>query len=156
MKCTVDANVFVAAARPPDVHHAVSDRFLERAHDSGAAFICPTIVLPECAAAIARASGDQDEADRVAYSLQRLPHISFVAADLSLARRAARIAAVHRLRGADAVYCAVAEAAGATLITWDGEMLERCPAVVRTMTPAEWVATQQSATGKPGGQTPKP
>ncbi|MGH2594072.1 MAG: PIN domain-containing protein, partial [Anaerolineae bacterium] len=54
--------------------------------------------------------------------------------DIPLARRAAHIAIAHRLRGADAVYIAVAEAFGATLITWDAEMLQRGPAAVMTIT----------------------
>jgi hypothetical protein len=36
----------------------------------------------------------------------------------------------------------VAEAFDATLLTWDTEMLERAPAVVSTMTPADWLARQ--------------
>jgi len=35
---------------------------------------------------------------------------------------------------------AVAEAFNATLITWDAEMLERAPAVVPTLPPADWLA----------------
>jgi predicted nucleic acid-binding protein len=58
------------------------------------------------------------------------------------ARRAAQIAIVHHLRGADAVYTAVAEAFNAALITWDQEMLERCPAAVSTLTPAVWFEQQ--------------
>lgn len=57
------------------------------------------------------------------------------------ARRAAKLAAALRLRGADAVYVALALEYGATLVTWDAEMLQRAPAAMLTMTPAEWLAT---------------
>lgn len=64
--------------------------------------------------------------------------------DTPLAEHAARIAIEHRLRGADAVYTAVAQLFGATLITWDGEMLERGGKIVPTMTPAQWLEQNQA------------
>jgi predicted nucleic acid-binding protein len=57
------------------------------------------------------------------------------------ASRAAEIARQQRVRGADAVYVAVAEAFGAALIAWDSEMLERCTEVVTIVTPLEWLQT---------------
>jgi predicted nucleic acid-binding protein len=54
-----------------------------------------------------------------------------------------QVATHHRLRGADSVYVAVAEAANATLITWDDEMLERGAGVVTTLTPLQWIAEHQ-------------
>jgi predicted nucleic acid-binding protein len=78
--------------------------------------------------------------------IRRLPSLSLALLDDALATRAAEIAMTHRLRGADAVYVAVAEAFNATLITWDTEMLERAAAVVPTVTPSDWLArrpTQQ-------------
>jgi predicted nucleic acid-binding protein len=70
--------------------------------------------------------------------IEDFPGIKLISLDLSLARRAAQIAVEHRLRGADAVYVAVTEAFDAALISWDQEMLKRCPAAVATMTPEEW------------------
>ena len=49
----------------------------------------------------------------------------------------------YRLRGADSVYIAVAEAFDAALITWDTEMLERGSDVVETRTPAQWMKEQE-------------
>jgi predicted nucleic acid-binding protein len=43
----------------------------------------------------------------------------------------------------DAVYVAVAEAMGATLITWDDEMLARGAAKVPALTPSQWIVGQQ-------------
>jgi predicted nucleic acid-binding protein len=70
--------------------------------------------------------------------IENFPGIQLVSLDHSQARRAAEIAVEHRLRGADAVYVAVADAFDAALISWDQEMLKRCPAAVETMTPEEW------------------
>lgn len=45
-----------------------------------------------------------------------------------------------RLRGADAVYVAVAQEYGATLIIWDQELLMRGAAAITVVTPADWLA----------------
>ena len=52
---------------------------------------------------------------------------------------AAAIAAQQFLRGADAVYAALARQLGTALVTWDNELLERAAAVVPTLTPADWL-----------------
>jgi len=58
MNCTVDANVFVAAVRLEEKHYTVSRGFLHRARAEAVTVFCPTLILPECAAAIARPTGD--------------------------------------------------------------------------------------------------
>ena len=60
-------------------------------------------------------------------------------------KRAAQIAARHRLRGADALYVATADVRDATLVTWDREMLDRGAAVVDTCTPQTRVETHSSS-----------
>jgi predicted nucleic acid-binding protein len=70
--------------------------------------------------------------------IEDFPGINLISLDLPLARKAAQIAVEHRLRGADAAYVAVADAFDAALISWDQEMLKRCPTVVATMTPERW------------------
>lgn len=56
------------------------------------------------------------------------------------AEEAARVAASYRLRGADAVYVAVAQEFGTMLITWDAEMLTRGARAVPVLTPTDWLA----------------
>ena len=62
-----------------------------------------------------------------------------ISLDLPLALRAAEIAIENRLRGADAVYVAVASDYDAILVSWDEEMLERCPESVLAMRPEAWL-----------------
>lgn len=50
------------------------------------------------------------------------------------------------LRGADAVYVAVARRAGCTLVTLDREQRERAAPVVRTLTPAEALVERNGGT----------
>ena len=139
MNCTIDASVFVAAARATEVHHATSLDFLRRVQKQAADLYCPALVLAECAAAIARQTDQPILAERIVALIESLPRLLLVSLDVPLARRAAEIAIAHRLRGADAVYAAVAKAFDATLITWDAEMLQRAPTVLPTLTPSEWI-----------------
>jgi predicted nucleic acid-binding protein len=144
---SVDANVLVAAARASDVHHAASADFLRGVGRQHEPLFCPTLVLAECSAAIARQTNDPLLAERTEALIETLPNLALVPLDITLARRAAHPARDFRLRGADSVYLAVAETLGATLITWDGEVLARGPADVPRLTPIEWL--EQARTDRP-------
>jgi predicted nucleic acid-binding protein len=136
VKCTIDASVFVASARSDENHYLLSRKFLRDAQSME--IYCPTLVLAECAAAIARRTDDPALAEELVSIVEDFPGINLISLDLKIARRAAETAIMHRLRGADAVYVAVAADFDATLISWDQEMLRRCPAAVATMTPESW------------------
>jgi predicted nucleic acid-binding protein len=144
---TVDANVLVAAARASDVHHAASADFLRGVERQHELLFCPTLVLAECSAAIARQTDDPFLAERIEALIESFPNLALIALDITLARRAAHLARDYRLRGADSVYLAVAETLDAPLITWDGEILERGPADVPRLTPIEWL--EQARTDQP-------
>lgn len=142
MSVTIDASVLVAAMRAAEAENAVSRSFLERLDAREVPIYCPVLAVPETAAAVARRTRDAGLAQEVMGIIETLPRLCFVGLDLSAAKQAAGIAIAHRLRGADSVYVAVAQASEAELITWDTEMLERAAAVVPTMTPADWLARQ--------------
>jgi predicted nucleic acid-binding protein len=63
------------------------------------------------------------------------PAFRIVPIDQALAEAAARHAADLFLRGADAVYVALAERLGVPLITWDNEQLARAAAVIDARVP---------------------
>ena len=117
MSITVDASVFVAAARRTDVHHSASREFLFSVASEALPLICPTLVLPECTAALARETGDSALAARLAHVVLDTAALQLVALDVPRAQRAAEIAASQRLKGADSIYVAVAEEFGAELVT---------------------------------------
>ena len=142
MNCTVDASVFVAASRTVEAQHDRSYAFLRRAQALSVSILCPNLALPESAAAIARPTGDEALAEHTVGWIQDLPGLRLVSVDLPLALSAARIATVQRLRGADSVYVAVAQAFNATLVTWDDEMLERAAPAAEAMTPTQWMEQQ--------------
>ena len=137
---TLDANVFVGALTPAGIHFADSLALLTRIRTQKLSVICPTLVLPECAGASIRPTGRRTLAQQALASMQTLPDIRFVDLTEDRTMRAADLAITCRLRGADAVYAAVAQEYGTTLITWDQELLTRGVAAVPTLTPADWLA----------------
>ncbi len=133
----VDASVWVSALAATEPDHATSRSWLEREVASGRALVAPSLLLPEVAAAISRRTGRAPLGKRALAVLLRWPGLRFVELDETLARRAARLAAELALRGADAVYVAVARELDAPLITWDREQVERGVRMVPVRTPPE-------------------
>jgi len=146
---TIDASVFIASARTQEPHHLASVDFPDQLQAQQLGVRCPSLLLPECSAAIARRTGNAALARRLVSIVKNFAGMRMVALSIPLAERAAQIAAVQRLRGADSVYVAVAEEFAATLVTWDGEMLQRGAAVVTTITPDDWLKTQQTTPDQP-------
>jgi predicted nucleic acid-binding protein len=145
MTLTIDASVFVAAARQEEAHYASSRQFLQQVKAQGLIVFCPTLVFPERAAAIVRPTGETALGEELVALITDFLKLRLVNLDLLLAHQAVQVATHHRLRGADSIYVAVAKAANATLITWDDEMLERGAAVVTTLTSLQWMAEHETA-----------
>jgi predicted nucleic acid-binding protein len=137
---TVDASVFVNAFVPTEADHEQSQRLLVLLQANSVPMVVPTLLLPEVAATIARSHGDALLAQRFVAALARLPNLILVPLDLPLARQAVQVAADHRLRGADAIYVAVALRFGCILVSLDREQLNRVPAVLTTRHPSEVLA----------------
>lgn len=137
---TVEANVFISAASASEAGAAVSRAFIRRISLLSVPLYCPTILLPEVSAGIARPTNNSILAKQVTDDVARLPSLVCVGLDQLRADLAVDAAITCRLRGADAVYVAVAQEYSTTLITWDQELLTRGAAAVTVMTPANWLA----------------
>lgn len=134
---TVDASVFLNAFNPSEEGHEESKAVLAAMQEDAIPVIVPNLLRVEAAAAIARGHEDPKLARRFAESLLRLPHLVVVTLDDRLAATAAGLAADRRLRGADAVYGAVALRFGSALLSRDREQLERLAEVVPTAHPGD-------------------
>ncbi len=134
---TIDASVFLNAFNPHEADYEESHRLLSHLRERATPIIVPTLVLPEVAGAVARGHRDPDLAQRFAAALARLPHLVLVPLDSVLARRAADIAARHRLRGSDAVYGSVALQFASTLVTLDKEQRDRLAPIMTARRPSE-------------------
>jgi predicted nucleic acid-binding protein len=133
---TVDASVYINALNPNESDSSQSQAFLELVQVRRIPVIGPTLLRVEVAAALARALADPQLAVRMADTICALPGHLWQPLDESLAEESAVLAAEHRLRGADAVYAAIARRGGLTLVTRDRQQLERVTGAVVALTPA--------------------
>jgi predicted nucleic acid-binding protein len=137
---TLDASVFLNAFNPYEAGHETSRQFLAHLRRQTAPIVVPTLLLPEVAAAIRRGRGDASLARRFAETLGRFPHLVLVPLDETLAHQASEAAAEHGLRGSDAVYVAVAQRYGSTLVTLDRDQRARASGAVSSCEPQEIAA----------------
>lgn len=140
----VDASVWVARLLSGDVHHASAAAGLTHALRRGKRLVVPVLAWAEVAGAIGRRSGSQEAAIQALELLQQGRWIDAVPIDGPLGRQAPLLAAQYMLRGADAVYVALAAARGLPLVTLDQEMLQRGPADVTRLTPHDWLQGEAS------------
>lgn len=144
---TIDASVHLNALNAGEEGSRQSRALLEQVFLRPWPVYSPTFLLVELAGAVARVLNDADRGTEVALSVKNLPGQIWMPLDTVLAEEAARVAAAHRLRGADAVYAAVARRHGAMLVTRDREQLERLPPTVATVTPEEALARLNETPG---------
>ena len=149
MRLTIDASVFVAAARTTEPQYASSESFLLTLQTVNAEIFCPSLVLPESSAAIARRSGDEKLAMLTAKLIAGQVGMQLISITKTRAQRAAHIAAHQKLHGADSVYVAIAEEFAATLVTLDSSILQRAGNLVAVTTPADWLLMQQTNSNSP-------
>ena len=147
MNIAIDASVFASDALASDINHAVSKQFLNALASVSPTVYCPTLVIVETVAA------DAPLAQNAINIVSQTPGMNLVALTDARALSAAQTAIQCRLRGADACYVAVAAEFGATLVTWDAEMLQRGANAVTTQTPADWL-TRNPPSPPPSSSTP--
>ena len=135
----VDASVWVARFLAADRHHGVAMTCITALLERDSRLLIPVLAWPEVAGAIARRTGNADDGHDAVAIIRGLRWIESVPLDPSLAHEAAILAASRRLRGADAVYVALAATCREPLITLDTEMLERARGVTTVLTPEQWL-----------------
>ena len=135
MSIVLDASVWVSAVIPDDVHHETTRPWLSRVSSTDT-LVTPTLGLLETAGAVARRTGSSALARRVVNAIERLPNVVVVIPDAELWTLAVEAASGRGLRGADALYVALAHALGMPLATWDDDQRRRARRYIKTVTPA--------------------
>lgn len=137
---TLDANIFARDADPADPLHPVCRELLAALDQKQINIVMPNLVLAEVAATISRTRRDPIRGRLTAQAIAAFEHVQLIPLDAALAQEAADLAADRALRGADAVYVAVARRHGCTLVSLDREQRERAALIVRALSPAEALA----------------
>lgn len=125
MVAVVDASVMVAVLYPRDPFHQASRTWFDRHLQAGDHLAAPLLVISEVAGVIRRETGDAVLARQAVQWLYALPELQRYPLDEALAQLAAEAAVDLSLRGADAVYVALAAQMHLPLITWDRQQRER-------------------------------
>ena len=130
-----DASVWISGSVAKDLFHASSLRWLQQEVNNGREIYAPVLLLAETSGAVARRGRDSQLGHYAVEWLLRVPALRIVPVDNGLGAVAARLAADLSLRGADAVYVALAYHLGAPLVSWDAEQLQRGRRLVAARTP---------------------
>jgi len=131
----VDASIWVSRLVSADVHHPVSETWLETFVGGGGQCVAPVLLLAEVAGAISRRTTEARLGQAALKLLLRMPALRIVNVERRLGTSAAQLAADLGLRGADAVYVALARQLKVPLITWDQEQLDRTGSIIAAHQP---------------------
>jgi len=132
----IDASVYMAMVNDDEAGHEASIEWMLNMRASGTKISAPNILLAEVGAAISRSTGNMAKAEAAVNRLTNPSSvITLIPITESLAIRAAEIGIDQKIRGCDAVYVAVAEQLGDTLVTLDKQQHDRGAVVVPTLMP---------------------
>ena len=134
---TIDASVHVNALNLAEAGSSESQAFLEFVSRRSIPVFSPTVLLVEVATTIARVFNNPAKGIAFAQVIHHLPSQVWVPLDETTSLEAGRLGAIHALRGADAVYAAVAHRHHSTLITLDRQQLERLSPIIKAQRPNE-------------------
>jgi predicted nucleic acid-binding protein len=131
----VDASVWVSYLMSNDVNHAASAVWLKRTLSEQGRLTEPYLLAAEIGGAISRLTGDTVRASRIVNLLLSSSTIDWIAMDRTSGQAVAQTAIDFRLRGADAVYVALARQQQMPLVTWDQEQLSRAAGYIVVQSP---------------------
>jgi predicted nucleic acid-binding protein len=152
---THDASVHVNALSPAEHGSPQSQQLLAQLETHRCPIFVPTLLLVEISGAVTRSMDDAAQGMSGAQRVRNTAGYTWVPLDDLLTQEAVRMAATCRLRGADAVYAAVAKRHGCKLVTRDQQQLDRLKDALTCLTPEEALAQLgspgHSTTGGTGG-----
>ncbi len=132
---TIDASVWVNSFDQREPGHQQSRQLLERLAQGSSPVFLPYLVCVEVAGAVSRTRQNPAQAQAFIAAMRELPNITFIPLDSMLSEQASTLASQYGLRGADAVYAAVALEYGTTLISLDHEHLTRLIGIIPVLSP---------------------
>lgn len=98
----------------------------------GMQFVSPTLLIVEVAAAISRRTGASALGKQAAEALESLPDLRLVEMDHEVVKAAVQVGADLGVRGADALYIAIAKLLTLPFATLDNDQRTRADQMVET------------------------
>lgn len=135
----VDASVWVAAFDASDAFHEPARRFLRHCQRHGIALASPTLAMVEVGCALSRRLRSPARGLEAATRLAALPFMRLAPSNAGLEGAVLVLGTELGLRGADALYAALAVHLAAALVTTDRELLLRTAERLKAWTPAGWL-----------------
>jgi predicted nucleic acid-binding protein len=133
----VDKSVLIGSLLTTDAHFQESAewgrRWFERNYDAH----FPMLVLPELAGVLTRSGTPTQRVVNAVAAIVDRPTLHLHEQDFTNSLLAARVATATGLKGADAVFVALAAWLDLPLVSWDKQQRERGATFCRTMTPVE-------------------
>ena len=121
----IDASVYISLANEADRYHERCIAWFESSLHMAEPLSAPDLLLAEVAAAIRRLTGSSKLARQAVSGIQDTERIELFPLTSKRSEAAAEVAAMTGVRGADAVYLALARELDEPLITLDRQQLER-------------------------------
>lgn len=131
----LDASVWVATQFQDETRHTISRAWRDAHLAAGEGIAVPNLFLAEIGEAIARRSTDPDQARRNVERIPADPLFTVVATD-PLIDLTIETAIAASLRGANAVYVALARRLEVPLVTWDREIGRKAGRLIDVHEPA--------------------
>lgn len=135
----LDTSVWASRLLPHDSNHQAARTWIDSYILNGGSFVAPMFFVIEVASVIARETlppnNPKADAHKAVGWLYTLPIMRLVPLDQALVDEATDLAADHRIRGADALFVALARQLGLPLVTFDKYQLKQPQALVVTIRP---------------------
>ena len=133
----IDASVWISFLVQQDVNHVVTHSWFTKTLLNGDPIAAPVLLLAEIGGAMARRLQQPEMGQKAIQHLSSIPTLRLISMDHELGIQAAHLAATYQLRGADAVYVAVAAQLDIPLVSWDKEQLTRANDIITAYPPTE-------------------
>lgn len=131
----IDASVWISRLLPQDANHASAVSWVNGYVRGGGILTAPTVLAIEVGAAISMRTKQPADAHAAANQLYTLRFVRLAPIDQGLVSEAKDLAADLGLRGADALYVALARQLGIVLVSFDAEQLTLPSHLIQTIKP---------------------
>ena len=131
----IDASVWVSRLLPNDPNNQAAANWINNHIMSGNVFAAPALLAVEVAAAVYRRTKSTLGAQTAVNQLYDLPAMQLAPMDQMLIDEAAALSANLGVRGADALYVALAKQLGVPLVSFDNEQLALSMGLIPTIRP---------------------